>query len=83
MIRLGSLAGYSFEGSLILGGWNPPKKPGVYTIMYKADPEGKPEAYSVIYVDYALDLSKAGLPKAPPRWPDAGPNGRAARGSFT
>jgi hypothetical protein len=38
MIRLGSLAGYSFEGPLLLGGWNPPKKPGVYAIMYKADP---------------------------------------------
>lgn len=66
-IRLGSLAGYSFEGPLLLGGWSPPKRPGVYAVMYKADPEGKPETYSVIYVDYALDLSKAGLPKAHPR----------------
>lgn len=66
MIRLGSLAGYSFEGPLLLGGWNAPQKPGVYAVMYKADPVKKPESYSVIYVGYALDLSKAGLPKRHP-----------------
>lgn len=63
-IRLGSLAGYSFDGPLLLGGWTAPKRPGVFAVMYKAEPDTKPEAYSVIYVDYALDLSKAGLPKS-------------------
>jgi hypothetical protein len=67
LIRLGSLAGYSFEGPYTLGGWKAPSKPGVYAIMYKADPEGKPNAFSVIYVGYAMDLSKAGLPKGHPQ----------------
>ncbi len=33
MIRLGSLAGYAFEGPRILAGWTPPKEPAVYAIV--------------------------------------------------
>ena len=43
MIRLGSLAGYSFEGPRILGGWTPPPRPAVFAIMYKPDAENKPD----------------------------------------
>jgi hypothetical protein len=53
MIRLGSLAGYSFEGPRILGGWTPPKRPAVFAIMYKPDAENKPDRYAVIYVGHA------------------------------
>jgi hypothetical protein len=43
MIRLGSLAGYPFEGPRLLGGWTPPSAAAVYAIMYKPDPHKKPE----------------------------------------
>ena len=62
MIRLGSLAGYPFEGPRLLGGWTPPSSPAVYAILYKPDPETKPETYAVIYVGHADDLSEALLP---------------------
>jgi hypothetical protein len=67
MIRLGSLAGYPFEGPRLLGGWTPPPNPAVFAIMYKPDPETKPETYAVIYVDHADDLSTARLPFHHPR----------------
>lgn len=69
MIRLGSLAGYSFEGPRLLGGWTPPELAAVYAILYKAEPDTKPNAYSVIYVDHADDLSQVGLPFKHPRAP--------------
>jgi hypothetical protein len=67
MIRLGSLAGYAFEGPRVLGGWTPPNHPAVYAIMYKPHPETKPETYAVIYVGHADDLSAEGLPFHHPR----------------
>jgi len=67
MIRLGSLAGYSFEGPRILGGWTPPKRPAVFAIMYKPDPETKPDRYAVIYVGHADNMAEAGLPYKRPR----------------
>ncbi|MGH9071577.1 MAG: hypothetical protein ACRDX8_10545 [Acidimicrobiales bacterium] len=67
MIRLGSLAGYTFEGPRLLGGWTPPAIPAVYAIVYKPDPEAKTEKYAVIYVDHADDLSDARLPFKHPR----------------
>ena len=39
MIRLGSLAGYPFEGPRVLAGWTPPARPAVYAILYKPEPE--------------------------------------------
>lgn len=62
MIRLGSLAGYSFEGPRLLAGWDPPSRAAVYAIVYKAQPDQRPNAYSVVYVDHADDLSESGLP---------------------
>lgn len=62
MIRLGSLAGYSFEGVWPLGGWTPPAQPGVYAILYKQEPERKPETYSVIYVGHSENLAEEGFP---------------------
>ena len=35
MIRLGSLAGYPFDGPRLLAGWTPSPGPAVYAIMYK------------------------------------------------
>lgn len=67
MIRLGSLAGYSFEGPRILGGWTPPKRPAVFAIMYKPDAEKKPDRYAVIYVGHADNMAEAGLPFKHPR----------------
>lgn len=51
----------------MLGGWTPPPHPAVYAIMYKPDPESKPETYAVIYVGHADDLSAELLPFNHPR----------------
>ena len=76
MIRLGSLAGYPFEGPRLLGGWTPPASPAVYAIMYKPDPETKPETYAVIYVGHADDLSAERLPVQPSAGAVLDPAGR-------
>ncbi|MDP9220141.1 MAG: hypothetical protein M3P23_06335, partial [Actinomycetota bacterium] len=67
MIRLGSLAGYPFEGPRLLGGWTPPPVPAVYAIAYKPDPDAKPDRYAVIYVDHSDDLSTERFPFKHPR----------------
>jgi hypothetical protein len=64
MIRLGSLAGYPFEGPRLLGGWTPPARAAVYAILYRPDPAG--ERYAVSYVGHADDLSVTGFPTAHP-----------------
>ena len=38
VIRLGSLAGYPFDGPRLLVGWTPPESAAVYAITYKPDP---------------------------------------------
>jgi hypothetical protein len=71
MIRLGSLAGYPFEGPRVLGGWTPPTSAAVYAIVYKPEPETKPEKYAVIYVGHSQDLSTERFPfnhPAAPCW---------------
>ena len=67
MIRLGSLAGYPFEGPRVLGGWQPPAVGAVYAIAYRPSPDEHPERYAVIYVGHADDLSTAGFPFRHPR----------------
>jgi hypothetical protein len=67
VIRLGSLAGYPFEGPRVLGGWTPPATPAVYAITYKPEPQTKPDRYAVIYVDHTEDLSAERLPFKHPR----------------
>lgn len=62
MIRLGTLAGYAFEGPRILAGFTPPERPAVYAILYKPDPETNPERFGVLYVGHGEDLSKERLP---------------------
>jgi len=57
MIRLGSLAGYPFEGPRLLGGWTPPQAAAVYAILCKPEPDAKPDKYAVIYVGHSDDLS--------------------------
>ena len=64
MIRLGSLAGYPFEGPRLLGGWTPPAQAAVYAIMYKPD-DG--ERYAVVYVGHSDDLSTERFPFGHPR----------------
>ena len=65
MIRLGSLAGYPFEGPLLLGGWTAPASPAVYAILVK--PDADKETYAVIYVGHADDLSAEPFPFKHPR----------------
>jgi len=60
MIRLGSLAGYPFEGPRLLGGWTPPARPAVFAILHRGDPTS--EQYAVIYVGHSDDLSTESLP---------------------
>ncbi|CAB4771879.1 unannotated protein [freshwater metagenome] len=67
MIRLGSLAGYPFEGPRALAGWTAPKVAAVYAVMCLNDPENKPQEFSIIYVGHSPDLSAEGFPLKHPR----------------
>jgi hypothetical protein len=67
MIRLGSLAGYPFEGPRLLGGWTPPRAAAVYAILCKPEPEARPDRYAVIYAGHADDLSAERFPFQHPR----------------
>jgi len=69
MIRLGSLAGYPFEGPRVLAGWTPPSCPAVFAILSLDRPDEKPNDYAVIYVGYSEDLSSVGLPLRHPLTP--------------
>lgn len=62
MIRLGSLAGYPFEGPRALAGWTAPATPAVYAIFSRNDVDGKPQEFSVIYVGHSDDLATVGFP---------------------
>lgn len=72
MIRLGSLAGYAFEGPRVLAGWTPPAVPAVYAVLYSADPgRAGSERLAVCYVGQSSDLSTEGFPfrhSAAPCW---------------
>jgi hypothetical protein len=67
MIRLGSLAGYLFEGPRLLGGWTPPPSAAVYVILYRPDADTRPDRYAVSYVDHSDDLSAVRFPFQHPR----------------
>jgi len=67
MIRLGSLAGYPFEGPRLLAGWTPPAGPAVYAILYQPEPETRQSQYAVIYVGHSEDLSTERFPFQHPR----------------
>jgi hypothetical protein len=69
MIRLGSLAGYPFEGPRVLGGWTPPAVAAVYVILCKPDPDTRPERYAVIYVGHSDDLTAERFPFRHPSAP--------------
>ena len=62
MIRLGSAAGYPFEGPRLLAGWTPPARPAVYVILYRPEPDAKPDRYAVSYVGHSADLSAERFP---------------------
>jgi hypothetical protein len=62
MIRLGSLAGYIFEGPRLLGGWTPPPMAAVWVILYRPSPESRPDRYAVTYVSHSDDLSAERFP---------------------
>jgi hypothetical protein len=66
MIRLGSLAGYPFEGPRLLAAWTPPQGvPAVYAITCKPDPAR--DRHAVIYVGACDDLAGERLPLRHPR----------------
>jgi hypothetical protein len=68
VIRLGSLAGYSFEGPRALAGWTAPAQPAVYALLAKSNPE-RPQEFSVIYVGHSDDLTTEGFPFRHPSSP--------------
>ncbi len=71
MIRLGSLAGYPFEGPRVLAGWTAPARAGLFAVMYRPDGSAGKEEYGVIYVGHSDDLSTERLPfehSAAPCW---------------
>ena len=89
VIRLGSLAGYPFEGPRLLAGWTPPAAAAVYASCAGRTPSSTPTATRSIYVGHADDLSTDGFPfrhpqrrvlGAPGRRPLEGPR-RDLRGS--
>ena len=67
MIRLGSLAGYLFDGPRLLGGWAPPSAPAVYVVLYRREPEQRPDRYAVIFVGHSDNLAEEGFPFRHPR----------------
>jgi hypothetical protein len=69
VIRLGTLAGYSFEGPRVLAGFTPSPLAVVYAILYRPDPENGPQRYGVLYVGQSEDFSQERLPFRHPRAP--------------
>ncbi len=67
MIRLGTLAGYSFEGPRVLAGYIPASRAAVYAIVYRPELERRPDDYAVLYVGHTDDLSTEKLPFQHPR----------------
>jgi len=67
VIRLGSLAGYPFEGPRVLAGWTAPALAAVFAVLYKPSPDTEPERYAVAYVGHSEDLSGEGFPFNHPR----------------
>jgi hypothetical protein len=67
MIRLGSAAGYPFEGPRLLAGWTAPARAAVFVIMYKPDPKRKPDQYAVSFVGHSDDLTTERFPFKHPR----------------
>ena len=61
-IRLGSLAGYPFEGPRVLAGWTAPAIASVFVILIKPDVVKQPERFAVIFVGQSDDLSAEGFP---------------------
>jgi len=69
MIRLGSLAGYPFDGPRVLAAWTPPAVAGVYVVLYRPEPDTAPERHAVIYVGHSEDLTTEGFPFRHPAAP--------------
>ncbi|MBL7497926.1 hypothetical protein I6A84_13145 [Frankia sp. CNm7] len=67
MIRLGSLAGYPFEGPRLLVGWTAPAAAAVYAVLYRPRPDTHPEQYAVIYAGHSDNLAAEGFPFRHPR----------------
>ena len=67
MIRLGSLAGYPFEGPRLLGGWTAPQAAAVWAVVYKPEPDTRPQRYAVIDAGHSDDLSAERFPFGHPR----------------
>jgi hypothetical protein len=67
VIRLGSLAGYPFEGPRVLAGFTAPAMPAVFAILYLPDPTK--QQYAVMYVGHSEDLSAEPFPFRHPRSP--------------
>ena len=69
MIRLGSAAGYPFEGPRLLAGWTPSASAAVFAILYRPNPGARPGRYAVSYVGHSDDLSAELFPFKHPRSP--------------
>lgn len=69
MIRLGTAAGYPFEGPRLLGDWTRPRPRPSTRSCAAPDAEARPDRYAVIYVWQADDVAAAGLPFRHPRAP--------------
>jgi hypothetical protein len=69
MIRLGSAAGYPFEGPRLLGAWTPPAAAAVFVILVRPDSAARPDEYAVIFVGHSDDLTAERFPFRHPAAP--------------
>lgn len=53
---------YDFDGPFKLDDWEAPYRAAVYAIMYKNDPIGNPDTYSIVYFGESTNLSERGFP---------------------
>lgn len=59
-----TLGNHAFEGPVSMNDWSPPNRAGVYAIMIRSDPVGKPNTYTVVYLGESGNLSERGFWKA-------------------
>ena len=65
--QAGLAGGLPVRGAAAAGRLDPAAGPAVYAILYKPEPDAKPERYAVIYVGHADDLSAERFPFQHPR----------------
>src|SRR3972149_1192700 len=53
---------YEFTEPVVLQYWDPPRKSGIYAIMYRPDPLKKPTTFTVVYFGETENFAERGFP---------------------